>query len=157
ALGSGPSRLALAGALLNASLQEHGSHGARLGIGDRELRVLHDLGDGAVRVEVDGIAHRFVRQAAGTVAAGSPAVVVAVHVRPGDRVDAGQPLGVLEAMKMEIAFRAPLAGRVVEVKARKGQQVAAGEALVVVEPEGTAAAAGAGDRLRLESDPDALE
>ena len=157
ALGSWRYRLALDGAPLNASLQEHGSHGARLVIGDRELRVLHDLGDGAVRVEVDGIAHRFARQAAGTVAAGSPAVVVAIHVRPGDRVDAGQPLGVLEAMKMEIAFRAPLAGRVVEVKARKGQQVAAGEALVVVEPEGTAAAAGAGDRLRLESDPDALD
>jgi acetyl/propionyl-CoA carboxylase alpha subunit/acetyl-CoA carboxylase carboxyltransferase component len=157
ALGSWRYRLALDGAVLTASLQEHGSHGARLLLGNRELRVLHDLAEAAVRVEVEGVAHRFARQAAGTVAAGSPAVVVAVHVRPGDRVETGQALGVLEAMKMEIAFRSPLPGRVVEVKARKGQQVAAGEALVVVEPEGASVGEAASDRLRLDPEPDALD
>src|SRR4029450_5947951 len=89
------------------------------------------------------------RQAAGTVAAGSPPVVVAVHVRPGERVVAGQPLGLLEAMKMEIAFRAPIPGAVAELKARKGQQVAAGDALVIVEPEvGGSTSGAANERLR---------
>jgi len=158
ALGSWRYRLVLDGTALTATLQEHGSHGARLLLGGRELRVLYDMTDAAVRVEVEGAAHRFARQAAGTVAAGSPAVVVAVHVRPGEHVVAGQPLGLLEAMKMEIAFRSPFPGKVVEVKARKGQQVAAGEALVVVEPEGGGSTAGAAnDRLRFVPERERLE
>jgi acetyl/propionyl-CoA carboxylase alpha subunit/acetyl-CoA carboxylase carboxyltransferase component len=135
ALGSWRYRLLLDGGAFIARLHEHGHHGARLVVGAREFRVLHDVTDAAVRVEVEGAAHRFARQAAGTVTAGSPAVVVAVHVEAGDVVTAGQTLGVLEAMKMEIAFRSPLPGRVVEVKVRKGQQVAAGEPLLVVEPQ----------------------
>jgi acetyl/propionyl-CoA carboxylase alpha subunit/acetyl-CoA carboxylase carboxyltransferase component len=137
ALGSWRYRLLLDGYEVIARLHEHGNRGARLTLGARELRVLHDVTEAAVRVEVEGRAHRFGRQAAGRVAAGSPAVVVAVHVQAGDVVKAGQTLGVLEAMKMEIAFRSPLPGRVVEVKVRKGQQVAAGEPLVVVEPQTT--------------------
>ncbi len=135
ALGSWRYRLLLDGGVYTARLHEHGNHGARLIVGAREFRVLHDVTDAAVRVEVEGAAHRFARQAAGTVTAGSPAVVVAVHVEAGDVVTAGQTLGVLEAMKMEIAFRSPLPGRVVEVRVRKGQQVAAGEPLLVVEPQ----------------------
>ncbi|MET0152115.1 MAG: biotin carboxylase N-terminal domain-containing protein [Candidatus Binatia bacterium] len=135
ALGSWRYRLLLDGGAYTARLHEHGSHGARLIVGAREFRVLHDVTDAAVRMEVEGVAHRFARQAAGTVTAGTPAVVVAVHVEAGDVVTAGQTLGVLEAMKMEIAFRSPLPGRVVEVKVRKGQQVAAGEPLLVVEPQ----------------------
>jgi len=135
ALGSWRYRLLLDGGVYVARLHEHGNRGARLIVGTRELRVLHDVTEAAVRVEVEGRAHRFGRQAAGTVAAGSPAVVVAVHVQAGELVTAGQTLGVLEAMKMEIAFRSPLPGRVVEVKVRKGQQVAAGEPLLVVEPQ----------------------
>ncbi|MGH7818489.1 MAG: biotin/lipoyl-containing protein, partial [Candidatus Binatia bacterium] len=158
ALGSWRYRLLLDGAAVTASLLEHGSHGARLLLAGLELRILHDLTDAAMRIEVDGEAHRFARQAAGTVTAGSPAVVVAVHVKPGDRVASGQPLGVLEAMKMEIAFRSPLAGRVVEVKVRKGQQVAAGEALLVLEPEGgVSEQAHRGSRLRLPPESDRPE
>ena len=42
--------------------------------------------------------------------AGSRAVVVSVHVKPGDEVTAGDRLAVLESMKMETAVTAPFSG-----------------------------------------------
>ncbi|MFF0782936.1 urea carboxylase [Streptomyces sp. NPDC003720] len=57
-----------------------------------------------------------------------------VGVEVGDRVSAGQPLLVLEAMKMESRVPAPADGVVVRVLTRPGSQVEAGTALVVLAP-----------------------
>jgi oxaloacetate decarboxylase alpha subunit len=55
-----------------------------------------------------------------------------VHVAPGDHVEEGQPLLVVEAMKMETAVSAPKAGTVGEVFVREGDAVAVGDPLVVI-------------------------
>ena len=64
-----------------------------------------------------------------------PGTVLAVDVAEGDAVEEGQRLGVLEAMKMELALKAPFAGTVTTVGAAAGEQVALGEVLFVVEEE----------------------
>lgn len=71
--------------------------------------------------------------AAGGLTAPMPGKVTALHVKAGDRVKAGQPLVVVEAMKMEHAINAPADGKVAEVRFKVGDQVAEGEVLVVVE------------------------
>jgi len=58
-----------------------------------------------------------------------------VEVAPGDHVDAGGLLAVVEAMKMETPLRAPFAGRVVEVPSSAGGPVSAGQTIVVLEPD----------------------
>jgi biotin carboxyl carrier protein len=63
-----------------------------------------------------------------------PGRVVAVPVRPGQAVEAGSPLVILEAMKMENEFRSAGPGVVTEVHAAPGQTVAAGELLIVIGP-----------------------
>jgi biotin carboxyl carrier protein len=63
-----------------------------------------------------------------------PGSILAVHVTAGGAVDATDPIVTLEAMKMEHAVAAPIAGRVVELRARPGDQVARGDVLAVVEP-----------------------
>ncbi|MDW5596340.1 urea carboxylase [Conexibacter stalactiti] len=70
----------------------------------------------------------------GAVAIEAPlsASVWLVEVRPGDRVDAGQRLLTLEAMKMETALESPVAGEVVDVLVGVGDQVSPGTSLVVV-------------------------
>jgi acetyl-CoA/propionyl-CoA carboxylase, biotin carboxylase, biotin carboxyl carrier protein len=69
----------------------------------------------------------------GTVRSPMPGTVLAVHVAPGDTVSAGQPVAVVEAMKMEHTVTAPVAGTVAEVAARAGQQVAMEAQLAVIE------------------------
>ena len=63
-----------------------------------------------------------------------PGAILAVHAAVGRTVEAGDPIATLEAMKMEHAVPAPLAGRVAELRARPGDQVARGDVLAVVVP-----------------------
>ncbi len=67
------------------------------------------------------------------VTAPMPATVIRVLVAPGALVERGTPTVVLEAMKMELALRAPIAGRVRAVYCREGDLVQADQALVEVE------------------------
>jgi 3-methylcrotonyl-CoA carboxylase alpha subunit/acetyl-CoA/propionyl-CoA carboxylase biotin carboxyl carrier protein len=69
----------------------------------------------------------------GTITAPMPGTVLSVDVEPGQEVVAGDVLGLLEAMKMEIGLTAPFAGTVTEVGAAAGDQVALGVTLFVVE------------------------
>ncbi|HYN09150.1 MAG TPA: biotin/lipoyl-containing protein [Vicinamibacterales bacterium] len=62
-----------------------------------------------------------------------PGRIVRVLVRAGDAVAAGQPLVVVEAMKMENELKSPRAGRVKEVSVSEGASIEAGRLLVVVE------------------------
>ena len=62
-----------------------------------------------------------------------PGKIVRVLVRPGDEVEAGAGVVVVEAMKMQNEIKSPKAGRVVEVKTKADATVAAGEVLLVIE------------------------
>jgi len=70
--------------------------------------------------------------AAGSLLAPMPGAVTAVHVAEGDVVQAGQPLLVLEAMKMQHAIAAPDGGVVRSLRVKPGDQVERGAVLVVV-------------------------
>ena len=52
-----------------------------------------------------------------------PGVIIAIEVKPGDAVKAGQPLCTLEAMKMKNVIRAGRDGSIAEVHIKTGDQV----------------------------------
>ncbi|WP_091121665.1 acetyl/propionyl/methylcrotonyl-CoA carboxylase subunit alpha [Nocardioides terrae] len=109
------------------------------------VRSTYDVCVTGDRIDVDGpFGHtalervpRFVdpatQVAEGSLLAPMPGSVVAVHVVIGDRVAEGQPLLVVEAMKMQHTVVAPRAGTVTELAATIGRQVEAGAVLAVVE------------------------
>ena len=68
-----------------------------------------------------------------TVVSPMPGKVVRVLVAVGERVQSGQGLVVVEAMKMQNEMKAPRAGSVINVPAKEGSTVVAGEALVAIE------------------------
>ncbi|PWE16497.1 methylcrotonoyl-CoA carboxylase [Marinicauda salina] len=119
------------------------------------------LDDGAVAVDVEAYEGGFLVSARGdtvllkrfnaeaaaeglaagdAVKAPMPGKVLSVSVKPGDSVEKGQTLVVLEAMKMEQSLGAPRDGRVETVHAEPGAQVGDGDLLVVLAEESDAAA-----------------
>ncbi|HEU5034935.1 MAG TPA: biotin carboxylase N-terminal domain-containing protein [Mycobacteriales bacterium] len=114
------------------------------------LVAIDDVAPGRTVVDVDSplgsssydVAPRFpvadAAAAAGSLVAPMPGSVVRVLTESGADVTAGQPLVVLEAMKMEHTVAAPADGVVSEVRVAPGQQVDAGAVLVVL--DGAAAA-----------------
>lgn len=113
------------------------------GRGHRTRVVLHpqriDVHDGDRRLRLEPVAAyrhdpESQSQSDGRVMAPMPGRVVVVKVKPGDRVILGQELLVVEAMKMELALKAPRDGTVAEVRASAGDFIEADAVLAVLSP-----------------------
>ena len=75
-------------------------------------------GDGSGRLEVVSV---------------MPGIVRSVIVKTGDVVSEGQPLILLEAMKMENEITSPVGGKVVKIEVVEGATVGAGDLLAVID------------------------
>jgi 3-methylcrotonyl-CoA carboxylase alpha subunit len=64
-----------------------------------------------------------------------PGKLIGLFVKAGDRVQAGDRLAVLEAMKMEHRLTAPFDAQVTSVLVSEGAQLAEGTLLVTLEKE----------------------
>ncbi|MFC5290161.1 acetyl/propionyl/methylcrotonyl-CoA carboxylase subunit alpha [Actinokineospora guangxiensis] len=121
--------------------------GAQLRVrhGDRELRFARALDGDTLWLAADGGAwavaeHSLLEGGGGAGGAGGPitspmpGTVLVVKAAVGDAVTAGQPLLVVEAMKMEHTITATADGVVAEIPVRAGHQVALNQTLAVVTP-----------------------
>ncbi|HEY3355540.1 MAG TPA: carboxyl transferase domain-containing protein [Polyangia bacterium] len=158
----GAFRVEVDGRRLDLRLEHDGPYECRLcydtPAGVRRHRILSVAAGTDHLVEVDGFALRVSRDAGGVLRAPAPGLVLALHVADGARVRAGERLLALEAMKMELPVVAPFAGRVRQILVGKSVQVAAGEPLLVLEPEADAAeAAPAAPRLVFPAGPAGAE
>lgn len=82
-------------------------------------------------VAEDGPTRRS-RPGAGDLTAQMPGQVMALQVREGDSVEAGQTLLIIEAMKMEIRVAAPQAGTVLRLLVAPGDRVERGQRLLEI-------------------------
>jgi urea carboxylase len=73
-------------------------------------------------------------EGASAVSAHVPGSVWKVLTREGQQVALGDPLVILESMKMELTVSAPSAGKISRVICREGQSVSAGQTLVALSP-----------------------
>jgi acetyl/propionyl-CoA carboxylase alpha subunit/acetyl-CoA carboxylase carboxyltransferase component len=102
----------------------------RVRCGGHHHRVVAVTQGAMFRIVVDGTSHRITRDDGGVVRAGWPAFVVSVLVQAGDRVAEGDPVAVLESMKMESTVTAPYAGEVTAVEVMPNAQVSTGAPLL---------------------------
>lgn len=86
-----------------------------------------------LQCEVDGTPVMIESDSGGWVRSPSPAMVLAVGCEPGKEVKKDEVLGVLEAMKMEMLLKAPSDGIIKEVSVSAGEQVSAGQKLILME------------------------
>jgi acetyl-CoA/propionyl-CoA carboxylase biotin carboxyl carrier protein len=70
----------------------------------------------------------------GELRAPMPGQVLLVHAAPGDEVRAGDPVLVIESMKMELVLAAPMDGAVTELNVAVGDKVAVDQTLARVQP-----------------------
>ena len=56
-----------------------------------------------------------------------------IEVPAGSKVDANEPVMIVESMKMEIPVAAPRAGKVVEIRVAEGDPVKEGQVVAVIE------------------------
>jgi acetyl-CoA/propionyl-CoA carboxylase biotin carboxyl carrier protein len=68
----------------------------------------------------------------GVISAPMQGTIVKVHHRAGEAVDAGEPMFILEAMKMENEIRSPVDGEIVDLRVQPGDKVANGQVLAIV-------------------------
>jgi biotin carboxyl carrier protein len=61
--------------------------------------------------------------------------MISIDVQPGDRVTTGQPVAVIESMKMEQTIASPRDGTVRAVTVEPGDTVAYGQTLIEFEPQ----------------------
>ncbi|MBN1606522.1 MAG: ATP-grasp domain-containing protein [Polyangiaceae bacterium] len=134
-LGADDYRVYVDGQRLDVSVQRQGEFERWLTVAGTRYRVVSVVDGLTHLIEVNGVPHSVSRDDGGVVHAPSPAVTLAIQVKPGDVVAQGAPLLVLEAMKMEMSITAPCAGRVRKVMVGRNVQVAAGAPLVLIEPE----------------------
>jgi biotin carboxyl carrier protein len=85
---------------------------------------------------VDG-ARRVGGGSGGSLEAQMPGQVTQVLVAEGDTVEEGQPLLIMEAMKMEIRVSAPTAGTITRLFVQQGETVERGQQLAEVTPMGS--------------------
>jgi propionyl-CoA carboxylase alpha chain len=109
------------------------------------LRTAYEISVGGDRIDVDSsFGHTALRKRPrftdpatqtqpGSLLAPMPGSVISVLAEAGSSVTEGQPLLVLEAMKMQHTVTAPTDGVLAQVNVKPGTQVAAGEVLAVVE------------------------
>jgi len=75
------------------------------------------------------------KKRSGTVSSSIPGKVVTVEVGEGQRVEEGQVILILEAMKMQNEIQAPVSGTVTSVQCEEGEAIEANVPLVVIEPD----------------------
>ncbi|GIM89629.1 fused acetyl/propionyl-CoA carboxylase subuit alpha/methylmalonyl-CoA decarboxylase subunit alpha [Paractinoplanes toevensis] len=120
----------------DVELERYDKYSGRITVNGERHRLL--IGSHGVihLVEVDGVTHRISRDEGGVLRSPMPALVVATPLQAGAEVEAGAPVLVLEAMKMEAVLRAPFRARVKEVLVTVGSKVESGAALLRLEPIG---------------------
>ncbi|MGE8687521.1 MAG: acetyl/propionyl/methylcrotonyl-CoA carboxylase subunit alpha [Achromobacter sp.] len=117
---------------LRITLDGHESAGTVVLHADR-ANVFTDAGSHALEL-YDPLAHSQDTQGehGGGLTAPMPGKIISISVKAGDTVEKGQPLLVMEAMKMEHTISAPADGKVAEVFYAVGDQVTEGAELVAI-------------------------
>ena len=85
------------------------------------------------RMRLGGLQSGIQLQGRQKVSVPMPGKVIAVLVSEGDKIERGQGLVIVEAMKMENEVRCPINGEVKEVRVKAGDSLEAGATLMVVE------------------------
>jgi biotin carboxyl carrier protein len=146
----GDSALLPGGERVTIAWLNRGTQRGRVRLGDREAAAAWVLEGDRLELWLDGEHHLFLREAptgrgrrrhrillrGGEIRSPMPGVVRELLAGPGESVDAGRPLVLLESMKMHLTLAAPASGKVREMRCAPGDRVERDQVLVLLDPAG---------------------
>jgi acetyl-CoA carboxylase carboxyltransferase component/biotin carboxyl carrier protein len=124
-------------------------HERRLTCAGRRHRLVVSPTEFGFRLQLGHASHVIQREDGVLVRADWPGLIVSTLVPPGDTVAEGQPIAVLESMKMETTVVAPFSGVVLDILVTANSQVEKGAALLRLRPQVSTIAPPAGRRVDL--------
>ena len=127
----GPLRWLVLGDRVTELMAAVGEEGLRLCVGGLEFRA--EVQDEARARLTSVTGGRVASHARRELRAPMPGLLVKVLCQAGDTVEAGQPLVVLQAMKMENELSLPRGGTIISLGVEPGQSIEQGQVLLVVE------------------------
>jgi len=138
--------LSVSGQTLNGRVLERTPHRARIEIEGVAEWVDYIHTDQTLNLQFRGQDYRVADRSRAAIATGPAGSdgrirasmngrIVAVHAQVGDRLQAGQPVFTLEAMKMEHTHIAPVAGTLRQLHAGLGEQIASARVVAEIEKE----------------------
>ncbi len=125
----------------------------RLVAGGRKASVVVLAREESVDLEIDSVAHEVNREDGVVVRTGWPALIGSILVSRGDKVEQGEPIAVLESMKMVTTVTAPFAGEVTSVAVLPNAQVEKGMPLLRIRAADADDAAESADQEALSLKP----
>jgi acetyl/propionyl-CoA carboxylase alpha subunit/acetyl-CoA carboxylase carboxyltransferase component len=128
--GGGTYRVTSGAGSADVTVSHRDGYERRVVVRDRPHRVVSVVEGATLRIDVDGAAHAVFRDDGGVVRCPGPAFVLSVLVAPGDQVAEGDPLAIVESMKMENKITAPFAGTVASVETAANVQIEAGAPMI---------------------------
>ncbi len=117
-------------ATVELSVERRGDFERRVIVGGVKHRVVAVEQGADFRLDLDGVGHTVSREDGVVVRTGWPALVSSLLVEPGAQVSTGQPVAVLESMKMVTTVTAPFAGTVTSLAVSPNTQVERGAPLM---------------------------
>ncbi|MGV1010154.1 MAG: carboxyl transferase domain-containing protein [Dermatophilaceae bacterium] len=130
-------------ALVEVAVDRLSEFERRITCNGRKYRVVAVEHGADVRIELDGAGHTVSREDGVVVRTGWPALVSAILVSPDEPVTVGQPVALLESMKLVSTVTAPLDGVVTSVSVSANAQVERGAPLLRIRAGESAATASA--------------
>jgi len=127
------------GDTIHSIIMNHNSHGVQITALDHSNYEVKNKGDYFLVNVIDELKKMRMARSKSTVigrqviTAQMPGVILKVYVKPGDKVEAGAPLCVLVAMKMENEIRSSMTGTVKDVYIKENDKMSVGDKMLVVE------------------------
>ncbi len=134
-------RIRINGTEYRVGVEKTGEGVYRVRIGDKEAEVVVEesyesfeirKAESKESVELKDVGVAKAEVSPGNVVSMLPGVVVKILAKPGDRVKVGEPIMIIESMKMENEIVSPRDGIVEKITVKEGQRIEAGDVLAVI-------------------------
>lgn len=102
-----------------------------------EFQIDGNFFEATVRTKLKELAHQEIKNRKGSeteniIKAPMPGLLLKINKKVGDTINAGEPIIILEAMKMENEIKSPVSGKITEIYAEEGSNLEKNSKIIMI-------------------------